>query len=344
MAIVKRAPFGMLDDLRVVDRYLLVGNGGLTASILDYGATVQSLCFGGVDTVLGYDNLEGYLAGTSFQGASIGRYGNRIENSRFVIDGETYTLAANEKGVTNIHGGVVGFDKKIWDAEILETAIPAVRFSLVSEDGEEGFPGRLKTSVTYSITDDNALHIVYEAVSDKDTHYNPTCHAYFNLNGAVDESALDLSVQIRADKFTAVDDLLIPVGDHVAVEGTPFDFRTPKPLGQDILADFEQLAVVGQGYDHNFVLTGEQPFATVISKKRGIGMDCYTDQPGVQLYSATCLDDPNGKGGVPLKRFAALCLETQHFPNTPNRADYPTTLIKANEPFTSETIYRFYKI
>ena len=344
MAIVKRSPFGMLKNLQVVDRYQLVGNGGLVASILTYGATVQALTFDGVDTVLGYDSLEDYLTGSSYQGASIGRYGNRIANSRFIIDGETYNLTPTEKGVTNVHGGVIGFDKKVWDATVLETDIPTLRLSLVSEDGEEGFPGRLETVVTYSVTDDNALHIVYEAISDKDTHYNPTCHAYFNLNGAVGESALDLSLQIRADKFTAVDSYLIPVGDHVAVDGTPFDFRTPKPLGQDILADFGQLAIVGQGYDHNFVLTGEQPFATVISEKRGIAMDCYTDQPGVQLYSATCLNEPQGKGGVPLKRFAALCLETQHFPNTPNREDYPTTLIKAGEPFRSETVYRFYKI
>lgn len=335
--------FGHLADGQSVERYTLTGVGGLEVAILTYGATVQAIRFDGVDVVLGYDTLEGYLNGSSCQGASIGRYGNRIAAGRFVLNGETYTLNCNENGTGHLHGGNVGFDRRLWKAEPLMTEDPALRLSLVSPDGEEGYPGTLSTSVTYSVTPDNALHILYAATSDRDTHYNPTNHAYFNLSGANGTDALGLELQIQADHYTPVDAHLIPTGELCPVEGTPFDFRTPKTVGRDILAEDAQLAIVGQGYDHNLVLNGTQPFATLYAPSTDIEMACFTDQPGVQLYSATCLGEPGGKNGEPLRRFQAVCLETQHYPDSPNKPAFPSTLLKAGERYHSETIYRFAK-
>ena len=334
-------PFGRLPDGRSVERYTLTGAGGLTVKVLTYGATVQSLVFDGVDVVLGYDTLAGYQNGQSCQGAAIGRYGNRIAGGRFTIDGVEYALARNEADVNHIHGGTVGFDRRLWQAEPLMAEEPTLRLTLISPDGEEGYPGNLTATVTYSVTADNALRILYTATSDKDTHFNPTNHAYFNLNGGGD--VLEHTLTIRADRYTPVDENLIPLADIQAVAGTPFDFTAPKAVGRDIRAKDAQLKVVGQGYDHNFVLTGEQPFATLYAPQSGIEMTCFTDQPGVQLYTAVNLNEPGGKGGTPLCRYGALCLETQHYPNTPNRPDFPSTLLKAGERFHSETVYRFAK-
>lgn len=343
MSSITLESFGRLSDGQNVERYTLTGAGGLSVSILTYGAIVQAICLDGVDMVLGYDDLEGYVNGKSCQGASIGRYGNRIAGGKFTLNGQEYTLARNENGITHAHGGKVGFDKRVWKAEPLQTEDPALRLSLISPDGEEGYPGTLSTSVTYSVTPDNALHILYAATCDKDTHYNPTCHAYFNPTGAIGTTALDLTLQLRAEKYSAVNEALIPIGEPVSVEGTPFDFRTPKAVGRDILADDPQLAIVGQGYDHNFLLTGEQPFATLHSDATGITMECFTDQPAVQLYTSTGLGEPGGKGGQPMSRFQAVCLETQHVPDTPNQPQYPSTVLKAGERYHSETIYRFTK-
>ena len=232
---ITRAPFGALPDGRPVERITLEGRNGLSASILTYGATLQSLCFDGRDVVLGYDSLEDYRRCGGYQGATIGRYGNRIAGGRFALGGTTYDVGCNESGRGHLHGGETGFDKYIWDAEILsDDGEPSVRFSLVSADGDMGYPGRLTVSVTFTVRDENALELAYRAVSDKDTVLNLTNHAYFNLNGYDGGDILDNVLTIDADAITPVDGKLIPTGEFLAVEGTPFDFREGKPIGQDI--------------------------------------------------------------------------------------------------------------
>ena len=342
---ITRAPFGALPDGRPVERITLEGRNGLSASILTYGATLQSLCFDGRDVVLGYDSLEDYRRCGGYQGATIGRYGNRIAGGRFALGGTTYDVGCNESGRGHLHGGETGFDKYIWDAEILsDDGEPSVRFSLVSADGDMGYPGRLTVSVTFTVRDENALELAYRAVSDKDTVLNLPNHAYFNLNGYDGGDILDNVLTIDADAITPVDGKLIPTGEFLAVEGTPFDFREGKPIGQDIEDPLPQLRL-GGGYDHNYVLNGSG-FRRVLSAfapKTGIRMDCLTDQPGVQFYTANGLKTNVGKGGAGLYRHQGFCLETQHFPDSPNRPQFPSTLLKAGDLFESVTQYVFSK-
>lgn len=335
--------FGTLPDGTETEKITLTGRGGLSASFLTYGATVQAIVLDGLDLVQGYDTLDGYLGGDSCQGASIGRYGNRIADGKFTLNGKEYTLARNELGTTHLHGGDAGFDKRVWNAEPIPGNEPAVRFSRLSPDGEEGYPGNLQTTVTYQITADNALHITYTGICDQDTHYNPTCHAYFNLNGCDGSDVCSHILTLHADKYLPVDKNLIPTGELADVAGTPFDFRAGKPVGQDLAVSDPQLAIVGQGYDHNWILTGAQPFAVLTSPVSGITMECFTDQPGVQFYSAVCLCEPKGKNGYPLKQYQAVCLETQHFPDSPNHPEFPTTVLPAGKQYKSETVYRFFR-
>ncbi len=343
MAIIK-TPFGNLPDGRAVTRYTLAGKGGLCASVLDYGATLQSLLFAGKDVLLGYENAADYAnAGGGYLGATVGRYANRIAGGMFTLNGKVYTLANNEPGRAHLHGGNVGFDKMIWEMDILDTGDePTLRASLFSPDGEEGYPGNLKVTVTFKVSLDNTLSITYTADSDADTVINFTNHAYFNLNGFDGGDILDTVVSVNADYFTAVDDLLIPT-ELTPVDGTPFDFRQAKPLSDAIHGDHPQIKLAG-GVDHNFAVNGEigtlREAIKAHSPKSGIEVTCLTDLPGVQIYTANWLEKDFGKGG-PMTRFQGFCMETQFYPDTPNRPDFPSCVLKAGEKFESVTAFHF---
>ncbi len=350
MSVIKES-FGTTKDGIPVERYRLKGTGGLEACMLTYGATLQALYFEGKDLVLGYDTLADYEnQNGSYQGATIGRYANRIADGKFTLNGKEYVLCCNETGRGHLHGGAVGFDKKVWKAEVLSAELaPAVRFYLVSPDGDEGYPGRLEVALTVTVGDENVLHFEYMARSDADTVVNLTNHSYFNLNGADGSDVLDTLLHLNADYITPVDQQLIPDGSMLAVEGTPFDFRTPKAIGQDIAASHPQLAL-GGGYDHNYMLSqapdGEflRYAAAAVSPRTGIRMYCYTDQPAVQFYTANGLNETAGKYAVPLHKHQGFCLETQHVPNSPNQPEFPTTVLKAGKVLRTETAYRFDKI
>ncbi len=325
-------------------RRFVLESGGLRAAVISYGAALQMLEFAGKDRILGYDTLEGYRGGRSYQGAAIGRYANRIADGRFRLDGREYDVGRNEDGIGHLHGGAAGFDKRVWSAQVLEDgAAPAVRFTLESADGEEGYPGNLSVSLTYRLVGGDTLRLEYAAESDKDTVVNLTNHAYFNLEGADGGDVLDTRVWIAAEAFTPVDARLIPTGEVRPVEGTPFDFRQEKAIGRDIGMDDEQLRL-GGGYDHNFVLGFDRRrrhAASAFSPAAGIRLDCFTDQPGMQFYTANGLDEAGGKGGRPLQKRHAFCLETQCFPDSPNHPAFPSPVLKAGERYASVTEYRF---
>ena len=334
------APFGRTKEGEAVTAYRLENSAGMSVTVLDYGATIQSIAVpnrsgGFTDVALGYDTVEEYEAGDGYLGATIGRVGNRIAGARFDLGGVTYTLAKND-GENHLHGGTRGFDAYIWQAQVKGES--AVVFSRLSPDGEENYPGNLKVSVTFTLTQDNALSIAYDAVSDKDTLLNLTNHTYFNLNGGGDVLAHEL--QICAERFCEATAQCIPTGRLLPVEGTPMDFRTPKPIGRDIRADWDQLRYMG-GYDHNFVLTGGKTAAVVYSPASGVEMTVRTDLPGVQLYTANSLGERTGKGGSTMGRWGALCLETQLYPDGVNHYGFPSPVLHAGEAFHSETVYRF---
>ena len=345
MSVTERV-FGQLPTGETVRKYTLSGASGLTVSVITYGATIQEILFNGQDVALGFDTLEGYLENTSFQGAMIGRYGNRIAKGLFTLNGTTYDVGCNEGGFGHLHGGN-GFHGRVWEAAVLNAGDePSVRFTYQSKDGEEGYPGNLSVAVDVTVTAENALRFRYEATTDKDTVVNLTNHTYFNLHGWQNGTIMDLNLQLAADEFTPVDARFIPTGEIRGVEGTPFDFRVAKPIGRDMdLAD-EQLAICG-GYDHNFVIGQNgvaKTFARVESEKSGIGMECVTDQPGVQIYVSNGLAEKSGKGGVALYKHQGICLETQHYPDSPNHPNFPSTTLKAGDTVVSETSYRFYVI
>lgn len=312
----------------------------LSATILSYGATVQSLLFtdkdGKVhDVCLGYDTLEEYRTKSGYIGAAIGRNGNRIGGAKYTCGGKTYKLTANE-GENQLHGGLTGLDKKILayrlDGEELV-------FTARLADGEEGYPGNVDIEVRYAIVDGCALRIDYRAVADKDTVINLTNHTYFNLGGADGGSILDHVMQMNADRYTLTDPASIPTGELPAVDGTCMDFRTAKPIGQDIE---DPIVAPYKGYDHNFCLTGEglREVIHVTSPKTNITMQVITDQEGVQFYAGNFLDQ-TGKGGVYYARHAGFCLETQHYPDAVNHENFPTSIVKAGDVYTHTTIYKF---
>lgn len=332
--------FGTLPSGEHIDRYILEGAGGMTAALLTYGATLQQLTFGGYDVVCGYDTIEGYLANGGYQGATIGRYGNRIAGGRFTLDGEEYTVPCNERGVTHLHGGNVGFDKRVWHAAVLsEGNEPAVRFSRLSPAGEEGYPANLLVSVTFTVTAKNALRIEYDAKADAPTVVNLTNHAYFRLDNS--GSIADTLLWIDGDSINAVDEDLIPTGTWLDVTATAFDFREAKPIGRDIDDPHPQM-LLGGGYDHNYLLNGEgfRRVMTAISPESGLKLTCFTDQPAAQLYTGNVMDGAIGKGGIPLARRSAFCFETQHCPDSPNHPAFPSTRVDAGEDYRTVTEYR----
>tara|TARA_B100000609_G_scaffold199644_1_gene205387 strand:+ start:11101 stop:12276 length:1176 start_codon:yes stop_codon:yes gene_type:complete len=333
--------FGKMPDGTPVQLYTLENASGMQVSITNYGGTVTSIVVPDKEgimenVVLGFDNLDDYLAGTPYFGAIIGRYGNRIGKATFSLDGETYELNAND-GDNHLHGGNVGFDKVLWNAEIGDNN--TITFSYLSEDGEEGYPGNLDITVVYTLTDANELKIDYEAVTDKATPVNLTNHSYFNLSGDPESLILDHELMMDADGYTPVDAGLIPTGEIAEVEGTPFDFTEPYEIGA-------RIDDVEGGYDHNWVLNEsaeEMPVvATLHDPQTGRFMEVLTTEPGLQFYSGNFLDGTlTGSDGSVYNKHAALCLETQHFPDSPNKPEFPSTILNPGETYSTSTIYRF---
>jgi aldose 1-epimerase len=348
-----KSSWGKTPDGAEVELYTLKNKGGIEVAITTYGGAVVSLKapdrHGTLeDVVLGYDSLDGYVNDKVYFGAIIGRYANRIGHAKFTLDGKAYTLAKNN-GENTLHGGIKGFNKAVWTAkEIAAKNGQALELTYLSKDGEEGFPGNLQVRVVYTLTDSNELEIEYSATTDKDTVVNLTNHSYFNLLGVGPGTGdvLGHVLMIEADKFTPVDSGLIPTGELRDVAGTPFDFRKPTAIGARINEDNEQLKLAG-GYDHNFVLRRKMgdPIslaARVVEPASGRILEVWTTEPGMQLYTGNFLDGSiHGKGGVVYTKHMAFCLETQHFPDSPNHPKFPTTELKPREHYHTTTIYKF---
>jgi aldose 1-epimerase len=354
---VSRSTFGRLPDGRSVDLFTLWNGSGIEIRAISYGAILLSIKtpdrHGRLgDIALGFDGLEGYLTRSRFFGAVVGRYGNRIARGRFTLDGTTYQLATNN-GANHIHGGVRGFDKVLWDGEPFERDGDAgVTLSYTSADGEEGYPGTVKAKVVYTVTPANELVVDYEATTDRPTPLNLTQHTYFNLGGEGSGDVTRHELTLNADRFTPVDEAMIPTGEIAPVDGTPLDFRKPALIGARIDADHGQLRRAG-GYDHNFVLNanslaggswrpGLHSAAHVVASATGRTLDVATTEPGVQFYSGNRLDGSAvGKSGHVYGRRSGFCLETQHFPDSPNRMNFPSTILRPGEKYASTTVFTF---
>lgn len=343
-------PYGKTPDGEAVTLYTLTNKRGISTGIINYGGIVVSLETPDktgqmADIVLGCDALAGYLAGTPYFGALIGRVGNRIALGRFTLDGKEYTLAVNN-GANHLHGGLKGFDKVVWKAEpVAETDRAGVRLHYVSVDGEEGYPGTLKVQVVYWLTNANELRIEYEATTDKPTPVNLTHHGYFNLAGHDSGPIVGHNLMLNADKFLPVDDGLIPSGELRPVAGTPMDFRKMRAIGDGINQDDEQIRL-GGGYDHCWVLNrGSEEMvlaARVHEPTHGRVMEVFTTEPGIQFYSGNFLDGTNiGKGGCVYKHRNGFCLETQHYPDSPNKPEFPSVILKPGQTYRQTTVYRF---
>jgi aldose 1-epimerase len=347
---ITKESFGTTADGTTVDLYTLINANGCEAKITNYGGIVVSLRVpdreGNLsDVVLGFDSFEPYLGNHPHFGALIGRYGNRIGKAEFVLDGEEYALAANNEE-NHLHGGLEGYDKVVWEAEVVEDDDgPALELEYLSPDMEEGYPGNLSVEVLYRLTEDNGLRIDYRATTDKKTVVNLTHHSYFNLENGGASDILGHEVMIAADRFTPVDEGLIPTGELRSVEGTPLDFRQPVAIGARIDQDDEQMKF-GGGYDHNWVLNNQDGTlalaARVHEPTTGRVMEVYTTEPGLQFYSGNFLDGSQlGKGGAAYEHRSGFCLETQHYPDSPNKPEFPSTVLEPGEVYTQTTIYKF---
>jgi len=329
-------------------QFLLKNRHGMEVRLASYGARITSIKVPDrngamADVVLGFNTVEPYRSSVKkpYLGATLGRYAGRIAHGRFTLEGVEHVLAKNN-GPNHNHGGVTGFDKVVWEAKQLRNG---VQFDYTSPDGEEGYPGTLKARVTYTLTDANELIIDYRATTDRATPVNLSNHTYFNLAGEGSDTALDHELMIDAEEILAIDKTSVPTGKIASVAGTPFDFRQPKPVGRDINQTNEQLAN-GSGYDHTFVLNPEKgakkPAATLYEKTSGRKLQVFTDQPGLQLYTANFLDGSlNGKSGKPYLKRSSLCLETQHFPDSPNQPRFPNTILRPGEIHKTRTVYQF---
>jgi len=348
VASFSREDFGQVDGKKV-ERFTLTNRNGVEAKIITYGGIVVSLKVPDrqgkfADVVLGYDDLEGYLHDDAYLGALIGRYGNRIAKGRFKLNGTEYKLATNN-GENHLHGGVKGFDKVVWNGAAAKTA-NGVKLTLnyASRDMEEGYPGNLLATVIYTLTNNNELKIDYSATTDKDTVINLTQHSYFNLTGEVQNDILKHQLTINATRFTPVDAGLIPTGELRVLKGTPFDFLQPALIGSRIDAEDEQLKL-GRGYDHNFVIDGRRgtmrKAATVFEENSGRVMEVWTSEPGMQLYTGNFLTGKPGKSGKPLQFRSGFCLETQHYPDSPNHPEFPTTVLRKGARYRTTTVYKF---
>lgn len=335
-------PWGELGNDKITE-YSITNPNGMVVKIINYGGTVTSIMVPDKngklgDVVLGYDSLGGYLQkGNPYMGCLVGRYANRIANARFTLDGKTYTLAANNNG-NSLHGGLKGFDKVVWSAQPLP-GDSSILLSYTSKDGEEGYPGTLQVEVVYTVTPYNELKIDYTARTDKATPVNLTNHSYFNLSAGTDSTILGHELMLKADLFTPSNDKLIPTGTFTEVKGTPMDFTAPKVIGKEI-------AQVPGGYDHNWVLrrdgVGAELIGSLYHAGSGRYMEVYTTEPGIQFYTGNFLDGTlTGKNKTVYIKHAGLCLETQHFPDSPNQKDFPTTIIKPGESYKQTTMYKF---
>ncbi|HSB93967.1 MAG TPA: aldose epimerase family protein [Flavitalea sp.] len=335
--------FGTIEGTDV-NRYTLKNQKGTIVRLMNYGATVTNILVADKsgtqgDIVLGYDNLDGYLqTGNPYMGVIAGRYANRIANGKFSLDDKEYTLAKNNNG-HSLHGGLKGFDKVIWNAEPFP-GDSSIRFTYLSKDGEEGYPGNLSVEVKYTLTEDNALKIEYKATTDKPTVVNLTNHTYWNLSAGKDSTILSHEVMLDADRYTAVDATLIPTGELPPVKGTPMDFNVPTKVGTDIQK-------VAGGYDHNYVLNHKEGsldlIGSVYEPTSGRYMEVFTTQPGIQFYTGNFLDGTlkNTKNGTRYVKHAGLCLETQHFPDSPNQPSFPAATLRPGETYNQTTVYKF---
>ena len=339
-------------DFDSIKLYTLKNESGMTVRVTNYGAIVTSIIVPDrngkqADVALGYDRVEDYINAVDkpYFGAVVGRYGNRIAKGEFTLDGETYSLLKNN-GENHLHGGAIGFDKVVWTVdEYVEGQ--ALTLSYLAKDKEEGYPGNLQLKIAYTLADDNSLVVDYHATTDKATPVNVTQHTYFNLKGEGQGTILDHQLMLNAKKFTPVDESLIPTGEMPTVAGTPFDFTTPKAIGRDIGQQNEQL-VFGLGYDHNWILDtdgkeGELSLAAQVHEpSSGRVMEIYTTEPGIQFYCGNFLDGRlRGKSGKPYVHRGGFCLETQHFPDSPNQPNFPSTILKPGETYDSKTVFKF---
>jgi aldose 1-epimerase len=339
-------------DFDSIKLYTLKNESGMTVCVTNYGAIVTSIIVSDrngkrADVALGYDRVEDYINAVDkpYFGAVVGRYGNRIAKGEFTLDGETYSLLKNN-GENHLHGGAIGFDKVVWTVdEYVEGQ--SLTLSYLAKDKEEGYPGNLQLKITYTLADDNSLIVDYHATTDKATPVNVTQHTYFNLKGEGQGTILDHQLMLNAKKFTPVDESLIPTGEMPTVAGTPFDFTTPKAIGRDIGQQNEQL-VFGLGYDHNWILDtdgkeGELSLAAQVHEpSSGRVMEIYTTEPGIQFYCGNFLDGRlKGKSGKPYVHRGGFCLETQHFPDSPNQPNFPSTILKPGETYDSKTVFKF---
>jgi aldose 1-epimerase len=346
--VIEKKSFGKLPDEREVLQYTLTNTAGIKVKIINYGAIITSIIVPDKngkfeDVALGYDSLQEYINDRTYFGTIVGRYGNRIAKGQFQLEGKTYKLAINN-GENHLHGGIVGFNKKFWNAEPVEGNEPALRLTLVSLDGEEGYPGKVTLVVTYTLTNKNELRIDYKGTTDKTTVLNPTQHSYFNLSGNPSQPILDHQLSIESDSVTIVDKGQIPTGKFAEVANTPLDFRTMKRIGERIDDKFEQI-LIGGGYDNNWVLrnyNGQvRKVAEVYEPKSGRFMIVYSDQPGIQFYSGNSIKEIKGKNSLKYGRRSGLCLEAQGYPDSPNKPEFPSVVLKPGDVYKQTTIYQF---
>jgi aldose 1-epimerase len=347
---VQRSSYGVTSGGVTIYEYFLTNGNGVEVRILSYGGIITSLRVPDkrgalASVVLGFDTLADYETRSPYFGGIIGRYGNRIGAGKFTLDGKVYQVPLND-GSNSLHGGAKGFDKRVWGVEVNEADL-SVRLSYLSPDGEEGYPGNLSVTVTYTLTEANELRIDYGATTDAPTIVNLTNHSYFNLAGNGAGSIYDHLLTLNADHYTPVGEGLIPTGKIASVDGTPFDFRTTTPIGARIRSSHEQM-VLGRGYDHNFVLNrhdhkGLEFAARVVEPVSGGVLEVLTTEPGIQFYSGNFIDGTLvGSSGGTYRQGDGLCLETQHFPDSPNHPDFPSTILRPGEQYQSTTIYRFF--
>ncbi len=343
MPTITETTFGEIPGKGTAQLYTLTNAAGNTVKITNYGGIVTSIIHEGVEMTIGFDELERYLEPYPYYGALIGRYGNRIANARFALDGETFDLVPNEKG-HQLHGGTDGFDKQLWSASKEETNdAAALTLTHVSPDGDMGFPGELTVSCVYTWTNDNELRLDYEATTTKNTIVNLTNHTYFNISAA--DTVTAVLLELNADAYTPVDDQLIPFGQNEPVADTPFDFRRAKPIGRDIAADHPQIALAS-GYDHNWALNDYdgslKQFAVLTDPASGRKLYCSTTEPGVQIFTTNFKPGQfRTRGGGPVPIHGGICLETQHFPDSPNQEAFATPRLNAGDTYKTTTVYRF---
>ena len=345
---IKKTVFGTLPDGRVADQYTLKNANGMEVKISNYGGVITHWTAPDKDgkfedIVLGFDSLAGYLTPPPYFGAIIGRYGNRIAKGKFTLDGKNYQLAVNNNE-NHLHGGLVGYDKVLWNAEPIEGEESALKLTYLSKDGEEGYPGNLNITVVYTLLKDNSLKMDYSATTDKATVINLTNHSYFNLSGSK-KDILDEEVTLNADRYLPVDKGLIPTGELRSVTGTVFDFTKPTVIGKGINEVKDEQIKLGGGYDHAWILNKKgnelSIAAMVLEKTSGRKMEVLTTEPAIQFYTGNFLDGKlTGKGGVKYVKRFALCLESEHYPDSPNQSAFPTVVLKPNEKYSTTTIYK----